>query len=75
MASADPLSDFTVNNFGLQLRYRWAFAPQSDLYVVYGRGGFVENQDDQDNGLTQLLDAALRLRDSDQILVKVRKRF
>ena len=37
--SNDVVLPFEVNNFGLQIRYRWTFAQQSDLYVVYGRGG------------------------------------
>ncbi|MEZ5467116.1 MAG: DUF5916 domain-containing protein [Lysobacterales bacterium] len=72
-ASNDALSDFSVNNFGVQIRYRWEFAPQSDLYVVYGRGGFVEEQGDRDLG--DLLDDAFSLRDADQLLVKLRRRF
>ena len=32
-------SDFTVSTLGLQLRYRYELHPQSDLYVVYSRGG------------------------------------
>ena len=74
VASDDTIDDFTVDNFGVQIRYRWEFAPQSDLYVVYGRGGFVELPDDRSD-FGELLDAALDLRDSDQVLVKVRKRF
>ena len=72
--SIDVIEDFTVNNLGVQIRYRWEFAPQSDFYVVYGRGGFVELQDDRSD-FGELLDEALSLRDSDQLLVKVRKRF
>jgi hypothetical protein len=72
-AAPDALSDFSVNNFGIQIRYRWEFAPQSDLYVVYGRGGFVEEQGERDLG--DLLDAAYSLRDADQLLVKLRRRF
>ncbi|HWS28157.1 MAG TPA: DUF5916 domain-containing protein [Xanthomonadales bacterium] len=72
--STDVIEDFTVNNLGVQIRYRWEFAPQSDFYVVYGRGGFVELQDDRSD-FGELLDEALSLRDSDQLLVKVRKRF
>ena len=72
--SPDTIEDFTVNNLGVQIRYRWEFAPQSDFYVVYGRGGFIELQDDRSD-FGELLDAALSLRDSDQLLVKVRKRF
>ncbi len=72
--SAEPLDDFSIANLGLQLRYRWEFAPQSDLYLVYGRGGFIEEVgEDRDFG--DLLDTAVGLRDADQFLVKVRKRF
>ncbi len=74
LASNDVIPNFTVNNFGLQLRYRWEFAPQSDLYVVYGRGGFVEKEN-QETDFGELLDAAFSLRDADQILVKLRRRF
>ena len=28
------------SNLGVQLRYRYEFAPLSYLYVVYGRGGY-----------------------------------
>ena len=31
--SNDVVQPFEVNNFGLQIRYRWTFAPQSDLYL------------------------------------------
>ncbi len=73
-ASGEELPDFNITNLGLQLRYRWEFAPQSDLYLVYGRGGFVEEiGEERDFG--ELLDAAIELRDADQFLVKVRKRF
>lgn len=70
------IDDFTVNNFGLQVRYRWTFAPQSDLYVVYSRGGFEELTGDHLTGRTEdLLQDAFTLRDADQFLVKVRYRF
>ncbi len=72
-ASADPIEDFSVNNFGLQLRYRYEFAAQSEVFVVYGRGGFVEN--DRREDFDDLLSDALSLRDADQFLVKVRRRF
>ncbi len=72
--SEDVVPDFQVNNFALQIRYRWTFAPQSDLYVVYGRGGlaFEENPT---GGRGDLFDAAVDLRDSDQLIVKARYRF
>jgi hypothetical protein len=72
--SMDLVDDFTVNNFGLQVRYRWTFAPQSDFYAVYSRGGFAVDEHDQDD-LVDLLADSVSLRDADQVLFKVRYRF
>ena len=69
------MQPFEVNNFGLQIRYRWTFAPQSDLYVVYGRGGITFEEGEARDGLGGLLQSASDLRDSDQLLVKARYRF
>ncbi len=73
--SVDVVQPFQVNNFGLQVRYRWTFAPQSDLYFVYGRGGIVFEQEPQSSGLGDLFSSIDELRDSDQVLVKMRYRF
>jgi hypothetical protein len=73
--SDDEVRSFEVNNFGLQIRYRWTFAPQSDLYVVYGRGGISFEEGQSRDGLGGLLESAADLRDSDQLLVKARYRF
>ncbi len=73
-AATDPLDDFSVNSFGAQLRYRWTFAPQSDLYVVWSRGGFTERRGEEDD-LFDLLGDAASLRDDDQVLVKLRYRL
>jgi hypothetical protein len=73
--SNDVVQPFEVNNFGLQIRYRWTFAPQSDLYVVYGRGGISFEEGPSRDGFGGLLDSAAELRDSDQLLVKARYRF
>lgn len=63
--------DFSVQNFGLQLRYRHEFAPQRELYVVYARGGYLE-EDDHSGSSHRLFRDAVELRDSDQLLVKLR---
>jgi Domain of unknown function (DUF5916) len=73
--SADLVQDFQVNNFGLQIRYRWTFAPQSDFYVVYGRGGLEFDDEPANPGMGHLFSSAFDLRDSDQLIVKVRYRF
>ncbi|MGH8236725.1 MAG: DUF5916 domain-containing protein [Steroidobacteraceae bacterium] len=73
--SSDAVQPFEVNNFGLQIRYRWTFAPQSDLYVVYGRGGISFEEGEARGGLGGLVQSVSDLRDSDQLLVKARYRF
>ena len=69
----EEVDPFWVNTFGLQVRYRWTFAPQSDLYVVYGRGGY--DEDLGVAGIGDLFSKAADLRDSDQFIVKLRYRF
>jgi hypothetical protein len=74
LPSNESVDDFAINNFGLQLRYRFAIAPQSDFFAVYSRGGDTFDTRD-DAGLNQLFDRALQLRDADQIVLKVRYRM
>lgn len=71
---AEVLPAFSVNNLGIQIRYRYQFGPLSDLYVVYSRGGYQFREDDQ-RGLDELFSDLGRVRDADQFLVKVRYRL
>lgn len=66
--------DFDINTFGVQVRYRWEFAPQSDLFLVWSRGGFLREEREGESAL-DLLDEAIGLRDADQVLAKIRYRF
>ena len=62
-----------MSTFGFQVRYRYELKPLSDLYVVYGRGGFRDFEFSQDPwGLVQ---DAFSLRDDEQLLVKISYRF
>ncbi len=72
--TSDPLLPFTVNNVGVQVRYRYQLGPLSDIYVVYSRGGF-QFRDDDDRQLGALFSDADQVREADQILVKVRYRL
>ncbi|NUO75934.1 MAG: hypothetical protein HOQ32_07960 [Lysobacter sp.] len=72
--TAETRPDFAVNRFGLQLRYRYAPSPRSELFLVYSRGGYVRTED-EGAGTWDLLDEAFALRDDDQFLVKLRHRF
>lgn len=74
LPSADPIENFAINNFGVQLRYRFAIAAQSDFFAVYSRGGGTFNERD-DETLGHLFDRALQLRDADQFVLKIRYRM
>ena len=71
--TAETVEDFSVRTLGLQLRYRYEFAPLSYLYVVYGRGGY--EQDNDDSGSGRLLRDSFSLRNDDQLLIKLSYRF
>jgi hypothetical protein len=71
--SAAPLGDFSVRNFGFQIRYRYKLGPLSDVFAVYSRGGFA--LDEQRNDAFDLLGDSFDLRDDDQLLLKIAYRF
>ena len=64
---------FYINNFGLQLRYQYKLAPESDLFVAYSRGG--SERLNHMIGTSDLISDALQLRKSDQLFAKLRYRF
>jgi hypothetical protein len=71
--TSEPVDDFSVRNLGLQLRYRYEFAPLSYLYVVFGRGGFDQTPSSDDSD--RLVRDSFDLRDDEQVLVKLSYRF
>jgi len=71
--SAEPVNDFSVETLGVQLRYRYEFRPLSYLYVVYGRGGYQQQDVADDTG--NLIHDGFQLRDDEQLLVKFSYRF
>jgi hypothetical protein len=73
VAVDDPVDDFSLRNLGFQVRYRYELAPLSDLYVVYGRGGYM--YDEFSRGEASQLRNAFSLRDSEMLLVKLSYRF
>ena len=70
----EPLAPFTVNNLGLQVRYRYEIGPLSELFLVYARGGFNLLNDD-DRSVGDLFGDMSDVRDADQFLIKVRYRL
>ena len=70
-ASDAQIAPLQVQNLGVQLRYRYEFAPLRELYIVYARGGFEQERDDAQSAF-ELFQNSFELRDSDQFLVKLR---
>jgi len=73
MAVDDPVDDFSVRNLGFQIRYRYELAPLSYLYIVYGRGGFEQNETAPGSG--EVVRDSFELRDDEQLLIKLSYRF
>ncbi len=70
-ATNDQIAPLQVRNLGVQLRYKYEFAPLRELYVVYARGGIEQERDDSRSSV-ELFQDSFDLRDSDQFLVKLR---
>jgi hypothetical protein len=73
LATNEPIDDLSVRNLGVQLRYRYEFAPLSYLYVVYGRGGYEQQAVSDDTA--GLVRDSFSLRDDEQLLIKFSYRF
>jgi hypothetical protein len=73
IATDEPVDDFSVRTLGFQIRYRYELAPLSYLYIVYGRGGYLQEPFSDEPG--QLLRDSFDLRDDEQLLVKLSYRF
>jgi hypothetical protein len=69
--TSDPIAPFTVNNLGLQIRYRYEIGPMSELFLVYARGGY-HLLDDDERGVGELFRHMSDVRDADQFLIKLR---
>ena len=74
LPSRDPVAPFTVNNLGLQIRYRYEIGPMSELFLVYARGGY-NFCDDDERGVSELFGDMSDVRDADQFLIKMRYRL
>ncbi len=72
--SSDIINDFAAINFGLQFRYKYELGPLSEIYLVYSRGG-LDHIDNPEGGTLGLFTTASSLRNSDQVLAKLRYRF
>ncbi|NID15333.1 DUF5916 domain-containing protein [Luteibacter yeojuensis] len=65
----DPLG---VANLGFQIRYRYEIAPLSDLYIVYNRGGY---EDDTEDDVNSQFRRGFSLKDVNEGLIKIAYRL
>jgi hypothetical protein len=70
----DLVAPFTVNNLGLQIRYRYEIGPLSELFLVYARGGFDLLREDE-RSVGELFGHMSDVRDADQFMIKMRYRL
>jgi len=73
LASSDGVPPLALHTLGFQVRYRYELAPLSNIFVVYGRGG--QFLDEDNLGVQRHFRDAFRLRDTEQLLIKVNYRF
>ncbi len=69
-----PVSDFSLSDTALQIRYRYQLAPLSDIFLVYERGGFYED-DRNESSPGDLFDRAWKDVTGQRVLAKIRYRF
>ncbi len=75
VATATPLSDFSVRNLGFQIRYRYKLGPLSDVFAVYSRGGFERENAFGDDSIGGILGDTFALDQDNQFLLKLAYRF
>lgn len=66
--------DFSLSDTALQLRYKYELAPLSDIFLVYSRGGLIED-DRSDRNPSELLQDGWSTVASESLIAKIRYRF
>ena len=72
--STTPVSDFSFSDTALQIRYRYQLAPLSDIFLVYSRGGYYDDES-SDRSPASLLDEGWDNKIAESFIAKVRYRF
>lgn len=70
--SDEPIDGLGVANLGFQVRYRFEIAPLSNLYIVYNRGGYEQDTNDE---VDSQFRRGFSLKDVNEGLVKVAYRL
>lgn len=66
--------EFSIGEFAIQLRYRYSLGLLSDFYIVYSRGGEVEQNDETPSHL-ELLQNSVNQQDIESIFMKIKFHF
>jgi hypothetical protein len=72
--SGTAVSDFSLSDTVLQIRYRYELAPLSNIYLVYNRGGFFFS-DEHGDSPWELIQEGWREKQVETIILKIRYRF
>jgi hypothetical protein len=67
------VDEFSIQNFGMQVRYRYKLNQESDFFAVYSRGG--DAFASEYRRAYEQFDDVIQLDDTDQFLVKFRYAF
>lgn len=68
------IQPFNIGQAAFQLRYKYEFAPLSNIYIIYSRGGDI-SIDDTDNNFSSLFQDAWSNPSNEVISIKIRLKF
>ena len=74
-SSLDNVNSFQLSETAFQVRYKYEFAPLSNLYIVYTRGGKLTNPFNQEDNFKDIYSDAWTNETLDKFIVKLRLKF
>ena len=74
-SSLDNVNSFQLSETAFQVRYKYEFAPLSNLYIVYTRGGKLTNPFNQEDNFKDIYSDAWTNETLDKFIVKLRLNF
>ena len=74
-SSPDNINSFQLSETAFQIRYKYEFAPLSNLYVVYTRGGKLTKSFNQQDDFQDIYSDAWTNETLDKFIIKLRLKF
>jgi len=74
-SSLDNVNSFQISETAFQVRYKYEFAPLSNLYIVYTRGGKLTIPFNQEDNFKDIYSDAWTNETLDKFIVKLRLKF